>query len=66
MPIGSNRTGTKEEKPNKPVKEKPTLLKMDKVVACKGVRMSRPGEEKIELEHDSKKKVNIHLKKVLK
>ena len=39
---------------------------MDKVVACKGVKMSRPGQEEIEFELDSKKKTNIHLKEVLK
>ena len=39
---------------------------MDKVVACKGVRMSRPGEEEIEFELTTKKKFNSPLKEVLK
>ena len=66
MPIRSNRTKAEKEKSRKPAKEKPTPLKMDKVVACKGVRMSRPGQEEIEFELDSKKKSNIPLKEVLK
>ena len=45
MPMGSNKTGAEKEKIRKPIKEKPIPLKMDKVVACKGLRMSRPGEE---------------------
>ena len=47
MPIRSNKTGAEEKKTSKPAKEKHVPLKMDKVVACKGVRMSRPGEEEI-------------------
>ena len=66
MPMRSNRIGTEEENPKKLAKEKPTPLKMDKVVACKGVKMSRLGEEEIEFELDSKKKVNIPLKELLK
>ena len=39
---------------------------MDRVVACKGVKMSKSGEKEIEFELNSKKKVNIPLKQVLK
>ena len=66
MPRGSSRTQTEKEKIAKPAEEKPTPLKMDRVVACKGVKMCSPLEEEIEFELDSKKKVNIPLKQVLK
>ena len=66
MPRGSNRTEPENEKLTKTAKEKPVHLKMDRVVACKGVKMFKPGEEEIEIELDSKKKVNIPLKQVLK
>ena len=39
---------------------------MDKVVAYKGVRTSRPREEEIEFELNTKKEFNIPLKEVLK
>ena len=35
---------------------------MDKVIACKGIRMNIPGQEEIEFELDSKKKLLIPLK----
>ena len=38
---------------------------MDRVEACKGMKMSRHGEEEIEFELNSKRKVYIPLKKVL-
>ena len=66
MQIRTNRTRAEEEKISKPTKEKLVPLKMDKVVACKGVRMSRPGEEEMEFELNSRKKIKIPLKKVLK
>ena len=50
MPMSSNRTGAQKEKTSKPTKENPVPLKMEKVAACKGVMMSRPGEEEIEFE----------------
>ena len=65
MPIRSNRTGAEEKKTRKPAKEKLVPLKMDKVVAYKGVIMSRPEEEEIEFEFNAKKKFNIPLKEVL-
>ena len=46
--------------------QKPTPLKMEKVISCKGIRMNRPGQEEIEFELDSKKTVLIPLKQVLK
>ena len=66
IPIRSNRTGAEEKKTSKPAKEKPVPLKMDKVIACKGVRMSRPREKEIEFELNEKKKFNIPLKEILK
>ena len=39
---------------------------MDKDIACKGIRMNKPGQEEIEFELDSKKKILIPLKHVLK
>ena len=66
MPIRSNRTGAKEKKISKPAKEKHVPLKIDKVVACKRVRMSKPREEEIEFELNANKKFNIPLKEVLK
>ena len=66
MPIRSNRTEAEEKNTSKPAEEKHVSLKMDKVVACKGVRMSRPGEEEIEFELNEKKKFKIPLKETLK
>ena len=66
MPRGSNRTESEKEKSTKSAKEKPIPLNMDMVVACKGVKVSRPREEEIEFELDSKKKVNIPFKQVRK
>ena len=66
MPRGSIRTGLEKETQINPAEEKPTPLKMDKVIACKGIRMNRPGQEEIEFELDSKKKILIPLKQVLK
>ena len=60
------RTESEKETQIKPAEEKPTPLKMDKVIACKGIRMNRPGQEEIEFELDSKKKIMIPLKQVLK
>ena len=39
---------------------------MDKVVTCKGIKMNKPGQEKIKFELDSKEKIKIPLKQVLK
>ena len=66
MPRRSIRTGLEKETQINPAEEKPTPLKMDKVIACKGIRMNRPGQEEIEFELDSKKKFLIPLKKVPK
>ena len=66
MPRGSTRTHPDKKKSIKPAEKKPTHLQLDRVVACKGVKMSRPGEEEIEFELNSKKRVNIPLKKLLK
>ena len=46
--------------------KKPTPLRMDQVVACKGIEMNKPGKEEIEIELDSNKKVKILLNQVLK
>ena len=45
--------------------KKHVSLDMNMVAAYKGVKMSRPGEEEIEFELNSKKKVYIPLNKVL-
>ena len=58
-------TELEKEAQIKAAEEKPTPLKMDKVTACKGIRMNRPGEEEIEFELDSKKKILIPLKQVM-
>ena len=39
---------------------------MDKVVACKGIKMNKLGQEEIEFELDSNKKVKIPLEQVIK
>ena len=46
--------------------EKKTPLNMDKVIACKGIRMNKPGQDEIEFELDSKKKILNPIKQVLK
>ena len=61
VPGGSLRTEYEKKKLIKPAEEKPTPLKMDKVVACKGIKMNKLGQEKIEFELDSKEKVKIPL-----
>ena len=43
MPKRSLSTELKKEAQIKAAEEKPTPLKMDKVIACKGIRMNRPG-----------------------
>ena len=45
MPRRSLRTEREKETQLKVAEEKPTPLKMDKVIACKGIRMNRPGQE---------------------
>ena len=66
MPRRSLSTEPEKETQLKAAEEKPTPLKMDEVIACKGIRMNRPGQEDIEFELDSKKKILIPLKQVLK
>ena len=66
MPRRSLRTELEKETQIKAAEEKPTPLKMDKVIACKGIKMNRPGQEEIEFELDSKKKILIPIKQVLK
>ena len=66
MPRGSIKTGLEKETQINPAEEKPTPLKMDKVIACKGIRMNRPSQEEIEFELDSKKNILIPLKQVMK
>ena len=66
MPRRSLRTKTEKGTQLKEVEEKPTPLKMDKVIACKVIRIYKPGQEEIEFELESKKKVLIPLKQVLK
>ena len=66
MPRRSLSTEPEKETQLKAAEEKPTPLKMDKVIASKGIRMNRPGQEEIEFELDSKKKILIPLKQVLK
>ena len=50
MPRRSLSTEPEKETQLKAGEEKPTPLKMDKVIACKGIRMNRPGQEEIEFE----------------
>ena len=66
MPRRPIRTGLEKETQINPTEEKLTPLKMDKVIACKGIRMNIPCQEEIEFELDSKKKILIPLKQVLK
>ena len=66
MPRRSLRTELEKETQTKEAEEKPTPLKMDKVIACKGIKMNIPGQEEIKFELDSKKKILIPLKQVLK
>ena len=66
MPRRSPRTKLEKETQFKEAEEKPTPLKMYKVIACKGIRMNISGQEEIEFELDSKKKILIPLKQVLK
>ena len=65
IPRRSLRTELEKEAQIKAAEEKASPLKMDKVIACKGIRMNRPDQEEIEFELDSKKKVLISLKQVL-
>ena len=66
VPRRSLRTESEKKNLIKYAEEKPTLLRMDKVVACKGIKMNKLGREEIEFEIDSNKKVKIPLEKVLK
>ena len=66
VPRRSLRTESEKKNPIKPAEEKPTPLRMDKVVACKGIKMNKPGQEEIKFELDSNKKVKIPLEQVLK
>ena len=65
MPRRYLMTELEKEAQIKAAEEKPYPLKMDKVIACEGIRMNRPGQEEIEFKLDSKKKVLIPLKQVL-
>ena len=65
IPRRSLRTRIEKETQIKAAEEKPTPLKMEKVIACKGIRMNRPSQEEIEFELDSMKKILIPLKQVL-
>ena len=62
----SLKTESEKKKPIKPAEEKPTPLNMDKVVACKRIKMNKPEQEEIEFELDSNKKVKIPLENILK
>ena len=66
MPRRSLRTELEKGTQIKVAEEKSTPLKMDKVIACKRIRMNKPGQEEIEFELDSKKNILIPLKQVLK
>ena len=66
VPRRSLRTESEKKNPIKSAEEKPTPLRMYKVVAYKGIKMNKPVQEEIEFELDSNKKVKIPIEQVLK
>ena len=66
VPRRSLRTESEKKNPIKSAEEKPTTLRMEKVVAFKGIKMNKQGQEEIKFELDSNKNVKIPLEQVLK